>query len=168
MTLVSKIKNILKLPEDVNKEELLKNTIENYRKNYPFLEDIIQRKTTFEETYEPLIDKYTGIKAYLLPKRFTKNEKEILIDTESRILSFLTTPLVNGTIAAGLYTAPSILPNLDASSEAGFYLTAFMWTIVACMSIFVIPPIRDDLKKDLKLLDEQINKIYGGKENGIS
>lgn len=174
MTLVSKIKDVLELPREagVNKDEAVKGMLESYRKKYPLLEEAIQGKTTFEGTYKPLVEKYEGVKWFLLPKWITKYEKKLVKENReivdpntvsdgyngfgltSRALS-LTTPLSLGLLFGVLFGLGPMYPHPP------IWVYGLVW---GSLPSFFARQNKNSLKRDLKVLDEQINKIYRGKK----
>lgn len=182
-TLVSKIKNILELPEelDEDKEGLIKKEIEHYRKDYPLLEEAIQdpEGKIFTKTYQPLYEKYGWVRT-IFPKWLRKQEAEVVkgneelvychgLENNKRLIrSYLWgTPLLS---AAVLLEISTIFPELvNAVPPAGTYdLVSGVVMGIVYASIGIVPRItmrrsKSYLEKDLKVLDEQIEKIYSKK-----
>ena len=153
------------------RNEALKIVIDSYRKRYPLLEKVIQGETTFEKEYKPLINKYTGIKNFLFPTGLTKKETRIPRENKELIHDYglpyqpnaMPKPfswaalgaalgLVFNYVASSLGTTPLPYLTMGAVSGIGF--------LVGIGNSESNIKLRNALKKDLKLLDEQIREVY--------
>lgn len=196
MALVDEITNIIELNEErtpVDKEDLIKSTIESYRGSHPLLERVIRRETTSQETYEPLLQKRYR-------RKLTEEERSIMEDNQELIDltsiyssdSIFSNPLRGSAflaIAFGLgYSAvfgifnllgfpSSYTPPPDVSMGM-YYLENLFRTVIgssiigglvgcACWNSEEkkLRPERERKRSGLELLDNQIREIYGGKEN---
>ncbi len=193
MDLVSKIEKILEwgslkkveLPDGLSgikkeaeetvksyRNEALKKVIDPYRRNYPLLEKVIQGETTFEKEYKPLIDKYSGIKAFFMPHWLTKEEtkipkenKELTHDYNlSNIDNALSKPISWALFGAIMAYSTSaifglIYEPIPHANIATYLATGFGFLIGTGCSEGTYKH-KNLLKKDIKLLDEQIKEVY--------
>ncbi len=176
----------IKLPKDINemkeaaeetvksyRKQAIKTVIEPYRKDYPLLEKVIQGETTFEKEYKPLIDKYSGIRSFFLPRWLTKEETRIPKENKELIhdynLSSIDKALsgkpiswaVTGAIMAYATSAifGLICEPIPHANIATYLATGFGFLLGTGCSEGVYKH-KNLLKKDLKLLDEQIREVY--------
>lgn len=173
MTLASTIKTVLSLSEEetgINRQDAIKNAIEYYKKDHPFLERVIKGETTFQEAYDPLIRTYTGFSGVTMPHKFSEEETSVakenkrLVDEHSltsRITHYSNSFI--GLLATGITygLVKAFGGDMDPAS------LVFLGLVFGAYGA-VIPPIvrskaRNDLTKDLKVLDEQIETLYGNR-----
>ncbi len=193
MDLISKIENILEwgtlkkveLPSGligIRKEaegsvisyrnEALKIVIDSYRKDYPLLEKVIRGETTFEKEYKPLIDKYSGIKAFFIPTWLTDEEVKVPKENKGMIHDYnlsdkanaLSKPVSWAVIGAIMAYATSTIFGLihepiPHANIVTYLATGFGFLIGTGCSEGVYKH-KNLLKKDLKLLDGQIKEVY--------
>lgn len=155
------------------RKQAIKTVIDSYRKDYPLLEKVIQGETTFEKEYKPLIDKYSGIKSFFLPRWLTKEEikipkenKELIHDYNlSNIDNALSAkPVSWALLGTAMAYATSIIFGLVyggiAHTNILIYGAAGVSFLLGAGCSEGTYKHKKLLKKDLKLLGEQIKEVY--------
>lgn len=195
MTLASKIERILEwassqgaeLPEEVNdikkeaeetmelyRKKAVKKVIDLYRKDYPLLEKVIKGGTTFEKEYKPLIDKYSGIKSFFLPRWLTKEETKIPKENKGLIHDYNLSDRIRALEKPASWAATGIACAYLASLLVGIteviippYASQIVYSIGAGFTFLIGIGFSNDtfkrkntVKGNTKLLDEQIREIY--------
>lgn len=164
MTLLSGIESILKLDKisGINKEEAMKNTIEHYRTDYPLLERVIQGETSFQETYQPLIEMNEGAKSFFVPQWVEKDKLKVYKENKELIncnllttrLIYMLTPLSYAGLVTlvGLFAPPlAVLAGMGVGFIGGLLPSGLRVSS------------KDDLKEEVAMLDEQIKQLYPSK-----
>jgi hypothetical protein len=154
------------------RNEALKIVIDSYRKRYPLLEKVIQGETTFEKQYKPLINKYTGIENFFFPTRLTEKETKIPRENKELIHDYglsdktnaLSKPVSWTTLGLAMaYTVSTIFGltygNVAHTNVLLYGATGFCFLLGMGCSEGVYKH-KKLLKKDIKLLDEQIKEVY--------
>jgi len=190
MVLVDEIKEIQKAEKLLGvSTEKVKGLIEEYRPHNPSLEKAIQNpEESIQGGYQSLISKCEGIRSFLLPRWFTKKETKIPKENKELVDDRNLTSKINaGTLgyagmgAGAIYviafsvvgylglTEPSsthqILESLLTfhTVEAGQICLGVYGGVGALLGVcqrFSIKTHKNDLKKDLKFLDDQIEEVY--------
>lgn len=171
------------------KDNAIKRMFELYRKDHTFLEKVIQNETTFQKTYEPMLDrKYV--------RKLTEEERGIIEDNKKLIdissvycpdslarnpltLSLtLTSVFALGYTAVfgisnliGMYSPPQevavltdYLNNLKGFAYAGGFMGFIFGGIGWLDAESTLAIKKREVRADLELLDKQIRRMYGGKK----
>ena len=169
MTLISGIESTLDTYQQVcaNPDAAIKNLLTAAQKTSPLLREVIEGKTTFVETYQPILEHYNNWLNFFVPpwiKRYEKDlakENRVLIDDYglTKQAKALFTPLTLSLAGTGLaMLVEASVEMANNNSPVGFILgfATVVGTALKSNQYFE----RIKLERDLKFLDKQVAKYF--------
>lgn len=196
MSLINEIRQAQEAEEflGVGKTGKTKELFEKYRKDYPLLEQVIQGETTFEGTYQPLVSKYEGAKAFFIPRWINAEERDVARQNRELLDDYNLSSRMNSmfsTLAGGAVLGEAFFYALAAvafgsmclkdPANTSTYIERFgqlftepgplimggifagLGSVMGLLGYSMTRGKRNQLREDLRFLDEQIQDIYRGK-----